>query len=71
MCIVGDDFNTDLANVKCATSAYLKEILAQSQLHTFNCVTENSATYEALNYSSTLDYFVLSDTSMVFDYSGY
>jgi len=66
MCIVGGDFNTDLTNVKCATSAHLKEKFAQSQLHTFNCVTKNSATYanEALNHSSTLDYFVLSDTSM-------
>jgi len=49
----------------------VKEILAQSQLHTFNCVTENSATHvnEAFNHSSTLDYFVLSDTSMVIDNS--
>jgi len=71
MCIVGGDFNTDLANVKCATSAHLKEIFTESQLHIFNCVTQNSVTFvnEALNHNSTLDYFVLSDTSMVIDYS--
>ena len=65
------DFNTDLDSIKCATPAHLLGILAEFRLHTFDGITVKQATYVngALNRSSTLDYFVPSDTSMVIDYS--